>query len=366
MIQVLTRHAAVAATFERKHRDEESTRFKTSHIKIEDFYANANESLQPTTTRSYRKPFHSPKGIANYKPPLVLNQINEHRDEEADPHKNEGRKQTIINSRRAHHSPNPTTPNKPQEQSKLLKKKDLLLDEESKTKTHSTSSALVKSLDMGTISNQKPRWSRLSRIESLYRKFNQNFYVNQGMAVAIMLSIFGDDFRRVVMPKSFDLYVDWFMLILMLIFTLEIIFSSLSMRQSYLMSYTFVFDVLATLTMLLDTTMMSEDVIQKYSESDDGGGSKASQLGNRLGKMLKIIRLVRLLRLSKALNKSEAALIEEITDQTMQQINEIESQISGKPTLSINKTQKHNKVAPSNSYDTSRNQSPQDLASSPV
>jgi hypothetical protein len=173
-----------------------------------------------------------------------------------------------------------------------------------------------------------------------------------------MLSIFGDDFRRVVIPKSFDVYIDWFMIVLMLLFTLEIVFSLISMRRVYLLSYTFLFDVLATLTMLLDTTMISEDVIQRFSESDSGGDSKASQLGNRLGKMLKMIRLVRLLRLSKALNKSEAALIEEITDQTMSHINEIESQISGKPTLSIGHNQKQSKVHPTRSGQASQTPPP--------
>jgi len=294
----------------------------------------------------------------------VLDQIKEHHDEEANPRRSDGKKQTIISSHRSNLPQKPAVANKPHEQSKLLKRKDLLSDDESKTKTHSTSTALVKNLDASSTPANKSVSSRLLRIDGYYKKFNQNVYVNQAMAVAIMLSIFGDDFRRVLMPKSFDVYVDWFMLVLMLIFTLEIFFSSISMRQAYLLSYTFLFDALATLTMLLDTTMISEDVIQRYSESDAGGGSKASQLGNRLGKMLKMIRLVRLLRLSKALNKSEAALIEEITDQTMQQISEIESQISGKPSLSNNKHHKQNKVAPSRSDETSRNQPPQDQASS--
>lgn len=295
---------------------------------------------------------------------MNIDLISEHK-EEASPHRNDRKKlHTIITSHRSNQPHKSTVPSKPHEQSKLLKRKDLLQDDESKSKTHSNSSALVKNHDTSAPPVEKPVSNRLTCIESYFKKFNQNVFVNQAMAVAIMLSIFGDDFRRVVIPKSFDVYIDWFMIVLMLLFTLEIVFSLISMRRAYLQSYTFLFDVLATLTMLLDTTMVSEDVIQRYSESESGGDSKASQLGNRVGKMLKMIRLVRLLRLSKALNKSEAALIEEITDQTMNHINEIESQISGKPSLSIGHNQKQSKVHPTRSGQSSQTPQPQAVDSS--
>lgn len=184
-------------------------------------------------------------------------------------------------------------------------------------------------------------FGRISKIQEFYTKFNSNIYVNQVMAVVIMISIFGDDFRRVVIPKAYDVYVDYFMILLMVLFVLEIISSLFVLRLSYLFSFVFFFDLIATLTMLLDTTIISEGIINEIE--NNGGGSKASQLGTRLGKMLRMVRLVRLLRLSKALTKTEAGVQEEVLDFTSKEIENLECILTGKPSTL---KQKHSSVKP--------------------
>ena len=149
------------------------------------------------------------------------------------------------------------------------------------------------------------------------------------MAFIIMVSIFGDDLRRVFLPKSYDPYVDYFMLFLMFLFILEMLSNTLILKLEYLCSFVFAFDLLSTCSMLLDVTLISEDYMASYEQAGSGQATSAaaSEFGTKLGKLLRMVRLVRLLRLSKALTKSQQGVGDEIIDLTEIELKKAESEL---------------------------------------
>ena len=170
---------------------------------------------------------------------------------------------------------------------------------------------------------------QVNRIQQAYIDFNNNGYVSQGMAFIIMVSIFGDDLRRVFLPKAYDSYVDYFMLFLMFLFILEMISNSLVLKLEYLCSFVFAFDLLSTCSMLLDVTLISEDYMSSYESGGSGQATSnaASEFGTKLGKLLRMVRLVRLLRLSKALSKSSQGNSEQTIDLTEIELRKTESEL---------------------------------------
>lgn len=184
--------------------------------------------------------------------------------------------------------------------------------------------------------------TKLSKLQKYYVNFNNNKLVSQIMGIIIMISIFGDDMRRVMMPPSYDYYVDGFMTFLMALFILEMIANAWILKRSYLLSFDLWFDMFSTMSMLMDVTYFSEAVLATWQRDASSSSAAASQLGTRLSKILKMVRLVRLLRLSKALSKSEAAMGEKKVDEMVEAMNLAEKQID-----KINKKKKSGKVGDS-------------------
>lgn len=180
----------------------------------------------------------------------------------------------------------------------------------------------------------------LSRAQQLYLDFNNNKIVNQIMGIIIMISIFGDDLRRVTLPPVYDDYVDGFMTFLMGLFIIEMVANAWILKKKYLATFDLWFDILSTMSMLMDVTYFSEDILANWQRNASSSSATASQLGTRLSKILKMVRLIRLLRLSKALSKSEAALREVDKDEVAEAMKFAEKQI-----LKLRKKKKyHNKA----------------------
>lgn len=163
-------------------------------------------------------------------------------------------------------------------------------------------------------------------LQKVYEVYNNNAIASQITAAIIMISIFGDDLRRVSLSKSEDVYVDYFMLFLMIFFILEILMNIVIQKKKYLLSFAIVFDVASTLSMVLDMTFIAEEYLNS-SDSGSGSAQAASALGARIGKLLRMVRLIRLLRLSKALSKSEAARKTVEIDPNLKMLAELEEQM---------------------------------------
>jgi len=77
----------------------------------------------------------------------------------------------------------------------------------------------------------------------------------------IIVSIFGDDLRRICLPKKYDLAVDLPLTFVMMLFIIEILYNCVSKRREYIQSLEMIFDVLATLSILLDLTFFYEPLL---------------------------------------------------------------------------------------------------------
>ena len=170
--------------------------------------------------------------------------------------------------------------------------------------------------------------SELNKMQKLYLDFNTNKIVSQITGLIIMISIFGDDLRRCTVPPAFDVYVDVFMSFLMVIFTLEMIANVWILKRKYLLSFDILFDIMSTMSMLMDVTYFSENVLAEWQLNQNSSSSAAaSQFGSRISKLIKLVRLIRLLRLSKALSKSENAIGEKVIDEEEEEMKFVEKQI---------------------------------------
>ena len=99
-----------------------------------------------------------------------------------------------------------------------------------------------------------------SRRCQFLRKLVQTKTFNYIVVLIIILSIFGDNLRRIFLPKKYDLIVDILIIILAIIFILEIISNILNKKMLYIFSLYFILDSLATMSMIFDITIFSENV----------------------------------------------------------------------------------------------------------
>jgi hypothetical protein len=75
----------------------------------------------------------------------------------------------------------------------------------------------------------------------------------------IMLSIFGDDIRRILLQKKYDPFVDYILIFIMSLFLLEILNTMITSFKKYVFGgLEFLLDLLATLSILFDIAMFSE------------------------------------------------------------------------------------------------------------
>lgn len=71
------------------------------------------------------------------------------------------------------------------------------------------------------------------------------------MFIATIYTLFGDDFRVIVTPKSFDTAFDVLTCIAFIIFAVEIIMN-LFINDDYFNSFFFWLDILATISLIFD------------------------------------------------------------------------------------------------------------------
>lgn len=129
-------------------------------------------------------------------------------------------------------------------------------------------------------------------------------------------ALFGDDLRLLLFSKAEDDIFDTITISCMAIFSLEITAFTFG-KVGYTWGFFFWLDILATTTLVLDVTTVSEllfgDSISDFMREEDvgassaGGGSsqeaahaaKMSRVGTKAGRVVRLIRLLRLIRLIK-------------------------------------------------------------------
>jgi hypothetical protein len=100
----------------------------------------------------------------------------------------------------------------------------------------------------------------------LLKRFLENKYVNYVSSIIIFLSIFGDDIRMIVLPKSADIYIDSLMIFISSVFIFEMFTQVIFLGCGYLRTTMFFLDLLATLSMALDMAFISDGYLARLEK----------------------------------------------------------------------------------------------------
>mmetsp|Transcript_77613 Transcript_77613/g.251291 ORF Transcript_77613/g.251291 Transcript_77613/m.251291 type:complete len:1086 (-) Transcript_77613:120-3377(-) len=142
--------------------------------------------------------------------------------------------------------------------------------------------------------------SRLEWMKQKCRALSDNWKFNVLTTTLTIYALFGDDFRLAATHKQMDIMFNILTIIACIVFTMEIIVSSLGQAE-YFMGFFFALDVGSTATLLFDLTWIGNAL---FCASDDDSGalrtSRAGRAGARAGRTVRIIRLMRLVKLYKA------------------------------------------------------------------
>jgi len=142
-----------------------------------------------------------------------------------------------------------------------------------------------------------------------WEKYAYNIVENKYVVIFTMVLTFwalvGDDLRLIYSTQNENPFFDWLVVFTMMCFALELVLSCLG-KPDYFMGFFFWLDLLSTVSLILDISIVSKWLTDTLSGGDDGeAGStmrsgRSSRLGARLGRILRVLRLIRILKLYKA------------------------------------------------------------------
>ena len=102
--------------------------------------------------------------------------------------------------------------------------------------------------------------------QSLFSKFLDSNLVTYTYSIIIVVSIFGDDLRRISIMKKYDYFMDIPLLLILTLFVCEIIYNGIIRKSAYLLSIDILLDVLATLSILFDVAFFFEGFLAPYEK----------------------------------------------------------------------------------------------------
>jgi len=135
------------------------------------------------------------------------------------------------------------------------------------------------------------------------------------MTIVTLYALFGDDVRLLFFEKSADNTFYTLTFISLIMFSIEIIFSSIA-KEDYFNSFYFWLDFISTISLITDIGWIWDQVIGT-SDYSAGNAEQASQLaragrgariGTRAGRITRVIRLVRLIRIVKLYKSANSAI----------------------------------------------------------
>jgi len=126
----------------------------------------------------------------------------------------------------------------------------------------------------------------------------ENFKWIGMMSVVTFYALFMDDIKILVLPKSFDIYLDVVTLFAMSLFLIELILGVIAVPK-YFPHFYFWVDLLSLVSMLPDISFVMEGIEGGIGRAFDGVDIAKSSRASRVIKIIRIVRLIRLLRLVK-------------------------------------------------------------------
>ena len=139
------------------------------------------------------------------------------------------------------------------------------------------------------------------------------------MAIVTVYVLFVDDIWVLSIPKKMDEVFMALNVISLVLFSLEIILSSISIKGYFFMFY-FWLDLIATLSLISDITWIWYKIVgindDLQNSFDNNGtvdpsaliGRKNNTTASRVARLMKIIRLIRLIRIVKLYKFAQSAL----------------------------------------------------------
>jgi hypothetical protein len=125
--------------------------------------------------------------------------------------------------------------------------------------------------------------------------------------VLTIYSLFFDDFRTAFFQADVDIYYDVIGLVIMSIFTLEIVLSSFFM-ENYFLSFFFFLDIISTASIIFDVNFLSDAIFgtgNGSSLTQLAAQSKASRAATRAVRIVKLVRIIRIIKLYKNAEKAK-------------------------------------------------------------
>ena len=102
--------------------------------------------------------------------------------------------------------------------------------------------------------------------QSLFSKFLDSNLVTYTYSIIIVVSIFGDDLRRISIMKKYDYFMDIPLLLILTLFVCEITYNGIIRKSAYILSIDILLDVLATLSILFDVAFFFEGFLAPYEK----------------------------------------------------------------------------------------------------
>lgn len=103
-------------------------------------------------------------------------------------------------------------------------------------------------------------------IKTKIKTFFESNFITYTYSLIIIVSIFGDDIRRVAFMKEYDYFMDYPLLVIMSIFIVEILYNCILRKLAYILSFELILDLFATLSILFDITLFFEVYMAPYEK----------------------------------------------------------------------------------------------------
>lgn len=155
-------------------------------------------------------------------------------------------------------------------------------------------------------------------LEGMLKHYSKKLVDNTNFTVICtfltVFALFGEDVRAAAAPAHFDIIFDALIIVALAIFSLEVVVSSLG-KEEYYLSFFFVLDCIATVTLVMDITPVAQSIygpseIDQEDKSQNSStfteATRASRAGGKMGRVVRVIRFIRIVKLYKAAVEARA------------------------------------------------------------
>jgi len=124
--------------------------------------------------------------------------------------------------------------------------------------------------------------------------------------ILTIYALCGGDVKLLTTNEPADIYFDGITIACLAIFSIEIVLCTLG-KDDYFLSFFMILDLISTVTLVLDLTIINNLILGDEEELKNIRGSRTAKIGARATRLVRVIRLVRILKLYKAVYEANQA-----------------------------------------------------------